>query len=393
MNFEKLTAYLDSLEEKYSVHGTDCLVMKDHKALYRHMTGHSDYAMTKPVTENDLYDIYSMSKIATMTGVMQLIEQGKISLNDPVSMYLPEYAEMYYDPHFELGKWPFAWPTKESDLLPAKNPILIHQLMSMTAGLTYDTASASIRRAQEASHGEAGTREMVKAIAENPLIYEPGTHYAYSLGHDVLAAVVEVVSGMTFGEYMRKNVFDPLGMKEIWYQVPAGEEGRLFAQYAIDFRTGEMVKQEGNGFRLTKNYESGGAGVVTTVSEYSKLLDALACGGVGAAGCRILKEESVRALGTDRMNETQRKDFEMSGKKGYTYGLGVRVLYDPASSKSPMGEFGWDGAAGAYALIDPVNHVSIYYAQQVLGMLKSFNEIHPAVRDLVYECLAEDVAQ
>ena len=385
MNFDKVTAYMDNLEKDYEVHGADCIVMKDHKVVYRHMVGFSDYEMTKPVDGSEIYDIYSASKVATMVAVMQLVEQGKIGLEDPVSKYLPEYGQMYYDPNFKLGQWPFAWPTKESDLLPAKNPILIWHLMSMTAGLSYDTTAEPIKKLAEETNGEATTREMVRAIAQLPLLYEPGTRYAYSLAHDVLAGVVEVVSGMTFGEYMQKNVYGPLDIKDTWYQIPEQEKGRLFAQYAVDFRTGKMVRQEGNGFRLSKKYESGGAGVTTAAGEYVKLMDALACGGVGATGNRILTEESVKAIGTNRMGDVQLKDFQMSGKVGYGYGLGVRVLIDQSVSKSPVGEFGWDGAAGAYALIDPFSHISVYYAQQVLGMMKVYTEIHPALRDLIYE--------
>ena len=386
MNFEKLTAYLDSLSEQYGVPGLDIKVVKDHETIYRHMAGHSDYEKELPVSQKDLYDIYSASKIATMTAVMQLVEQGKIGLNDPVTKYLPEYAEMYYEPGFKFA-WPMRMPTRETATKKAENPILIWNLMSMTAGLSYDTASPSIKKVQEEVGPQATTRELVAAIAENPLLYEPNTHYAYSLGHDVLAAVVEVVSGMTFGEYMRKNVFDPLDMKEIWYQVPKGEEYRLAAQYAMDFRTGEMKKQGGNTFRLSEKYESGGAGVVTTVDEYSKLLDALACGGVGATGNRILKEESVKAIGTNRLTPDEVKEFQQGMRLGYGYGLGVRVLMEEGYAKSPVGEFGWDGAAGAYALIDPINHISVYYAQQILGMIKAYSEIHPAIRDLLYEGL------
>ena len=385
MSFERVTEYLDSLEEKYGVKGLDCKVMRRHETLYRHMAGVSDYAMTKPGSEKDIYDIYSMSKIATMTAVMQLIEQGKIGLKDPVSKYLPEYGQMYYDPHFELGKWPFAWPTKDSDLLPAKNPIIIEDLMSMTAGLTYDTMAEPIRRLQLESGNKASPREMVRAIAQIPLIFEPGTHYAYSLGHDVLAGVVEVVSGLTFGAYMQKNVFGPLGMRDIWYQIPEREKYRLSAQYACDFATGKLTPQEGNGFRLSENYESGGAGLTTSVEEYSKLLDALACNGEGLTGARILKPESVKDMGTNRLDEVQMKDFAMGGKVGYGYGLGVRVLVDQSTSKSPVGEFGWDGAACAYALIDPINEISICYFQQTLGMIRAYSEIHPTLRDLVYE--------
>ena len=389
MNFGKLTAYLDSLEEKYGVPGVDCKVIRDHETIYRHMTGFSDYEKTKPVSQADLYDIYSMSKIATMTAVMQLIERGEIDLGDDVTKYLPEFAEMYYDPNFKFG-WPMVMPTRETATKKAENPIKIWNLMSMTAGLGYDINSEPIKELQKATDNKGSTREFVKAIAATPLLWEPNTRYGYSLAHDVLAGVVEVVSGMTFGEYMKKNIFEPLGMKEIWYQVPKAEAYRLAAQYSVSFQTGEITRQEGNAFRLSENYESGGAGVTTSVDEYSKLLDALACGGVGATGERILKEESVLEFTKNRLTPEQVQQFQMGMRLGYGYGLGMRVYMGPEGAKSPVGEFGWDGAAGAYALIDPFNHISIYYGQQVLGMIKSYAEIHPAVRDLVYEALEEE---
>lgn len=125
------------------------------------------------------------------------------------------------------------------------------------------------------------------------------------------------------------------------------------------------------------------------LTEYSAVLDAVSCGGVGAAGVRILRPESIRMWSENRLNEAQLEDFHRPGRREYGYGLGVRTLIDASGSKSPVGEFGWDGAAGAYALIDPVNHVSVVYAQQVLGMVKVYFEIHPRIRDLVYEELKE----
>lgn len=387
MDFSKLTAYLNTLEERYGVHGLDLKICKDHREIYRCMLGCRDYEGKVPVSARDLYNIYSASKVITMTGVMQLIEQGKIGLDDPLDRYLPAFSSMQYATDFRIGEFPQPWPTDQSPLRPAQNKILIHDLMSMTAGLSYDLAAAPIREVIEKTHGEATTLELVNAMARMPLICEPGTRYSYALGHDVLAAVVEVVTGKTFGRYMKENVFDPLGITEMYYQVPAGEEGRLAAQYAKDWDTGEIKPDQTMAYRLTKNYESGGAGLCTTVDEYSKVIDALANGGVGATGNRILKPESIALMSRNWLNEQELKDFAKSGKVGYGYGLGVRTLMDGTKAKSPVGEFGWDGAAGAFSLVDPVNHVSIYYAHQILGMLEAYNEIHPAIRDLAYEAM------
>lgn len=387
MDFTKLTAYLNTLEETYEVHGLDCKVMKEHKPIYRYMKGHSDYALSAPVSENDLYEVYSCTKIITMTAVTQLIEQGKIGLNDELEKYLPEFANMGVAADFRIGEWPFKWPTLDSQLVPAKNKILIHDLMSMTAGLSYDVASEAIQEKKRKTGNKAGTRQMIEAIARMPLICEPGTRYSYALGHDVLAAVVEVVSGMTFGQYLKKNIFDPLAITDMYFRVPENEKHRISAQYMKDMNTGVIAPSSGMIFRLSDEYESGGAGLTCTVDAYSMVLDALANDGVGATGERIIQPESIRTMSKNWLTGQQLEDFKKSGKVGYGYGLGVRTLIDGSCSRSPVGEFGWDGAAGAYALIDPINHISIFYAHEILGMIKAYSEIHPTVRDLAYEAV------
>ena len=387
MDFTKLRDYLSTLEVEYGVHGLDCKIMKAHEPVFRLMTGHNDYELTVPVSENDLYEVYSCTKIITMTAVMQLVEQGKIGLFDELDKYLPEFSEMVVATDFPIGEWPVKWPTLESSLVPAKNKILIHDLMSMTAGLSYDVASEAIQEKKRETGNKAGTREMVSAIARMPLIFEPGTRYSYALGHDVLAAVVEVVSGMPFSQYLKDNIFDPLCINDMYFKVPENEADRISAQYMQDMQTGEITPHPGNIFCLSDNYESGGAGLTCSVDSYSMVLDALANDGVGGTGAEILKPESIRTMSKNWLTDQQLEDFRKSGKVGYGYGLGVRTLIDGASSKGPVGEFGWDGAAGAYALIDPINHISIFYAHEILGMIKAYSEIHPTIRDLTYEAL------
>ena len=387
MNFEKVTAYLNTLEEKYGVPGLDIKVTRGYDTVYRYMTGYSDYERTKPVSARDMYDIYSCSKVITMVGVMQLIEQGKLGLEDALSQYLPEFEEMQYAADFKVGEFPFVWPTEDSDLRPARNKMKIHDLMSMTAGMSYDVTAKPIRDLVAATNGQANTRQIVAAMAKMPLLCEPGTRYSYALGHDVLAAVVEVVSGMSFGEYMKQNVFQPLGITEMYYQMPEECQGRLSAQYAKSWTTGEILPDGSMNYRITRNYESGGAGLCTTVDEYSRVIQALANGGVGATGKRILRPESIRAMSRNWLTAVELADFVKAGKVGYGYGLGVRTLIDGSVSKSPVGEFGWDGAAGAYCLVDPIHHISLYYAHQILGMMEAYSEIHPTVRDLVYQAM------
>lgn len=205
----------------------------------------------------------------------------------------------------------------------------------------------------------------------------------------MLAAVVEIVSGMTYGQYLKKNIFDPLAITEMYFRVPETEKQRISAQYMKDMNTGVIAPHSGMIFSLSDAYESGGAGLTCTVDAYCMVLDALANDGVGATGTQILKPESIRVMSKNWLTDQQLEDFKKSGKVGYGYGLGVRTLIDAASSKGPVGEFGWDGAAGAYALIDPINHISIFYAHEILGMITAYSEIHPMIRDLVYEAVKD----
>ncbi len=388
MGFEKLTEYINSLEEKYGIHGADCKITKGHEVVYRHMAGHSDYDMKVPVSDQDLYHLYSATKVITMIAVMQLVDQNKVCLYDEVSRYLPEFTYMKVADDFQSCAFPPQWPTKDTKCHLAHNRIRIIDLMSMTAGLTYDVTSDYIMQLKEESNNQASTREVVAAIAKMPLIFEPGTRWSYSLGHDVLGAVVEVISKESYGDYLKKYIFEPLGICDFYFHLDENLEKRLSAQYAADFHTKKIEPVENiNRYKLTDRYESSGAGLAGSVDAYSAVIAAISNHGVGENGNRILSEESIRLLSTNYVTGKMLEDFKGTGKIGYGYGLGVRVLIEEDKSESPLGEFGWDGAAGAYVVIDPVNQISIFYVQQILGFITAYDTIHPMIRDLAYEAM------
>lgn len=390
MNFDKLTAYLDSLEQKYGVPGADCKITYRHETVFRHGAGYSDYERQKPVSCRDMYRLYSASKVITMIAVLQQMERGNLGLYDYVSTYLPEFTVMRVSDTYRWEEMPPKWPVSGDACHLAHNRIRIIDLMSMTAGLSYDTASKEIRELRERSRNQATTREMMGAIAKMLLISEPGTRYGYSLAHDVLAAVVEVTSGMKFSEYLRQNIFEPVGAKDFCFHPDEEQKKRIAAIYLCDRETKKILpcsQETADGFALSEQYESGGAGLIGTVDAYSAVIDAVCNGGKTAEGKRILSEASVALLQTNYTTGQMLEDFRIAGKKGYGYGLGVRVLIDQSASRSPLGEFGWDGAAGAYVLVDPKNKISIFYAQHIMGHLVSYDMIHPAIRDLTYEAM------
>lgn len=391
MDFTKLTNYIDSLNKEYGIPATDCKITKDHEVVYRHMAGYSDYANKTPLTKDNLFRLFSATKVVTMTAILQQLERGNLRLYDEVRDYLPEFDQMKVIDEFKF-EFPIQWPKSTDKCHYAHNSIRIIDLMTMTAGLSYDTDSAEIRALREKSKNEASTREVIAEIAKMPLAYEPRTRFSYSLCHDVLAAVIEVVTGQKFSDYLNENIFKPLGIKDFyfhWEKDPSLSD-RVCAIYMGVFDTDDIKPDDGSmtdGFVITNNYESGGAGLAASVDAYSVFIDALCNGGVGANGVRILSEKSVQMFTVPYTTGQMSEDFAFTGKVGYEYGLGVRVLVDQNASKSPVGEFGWDGAAGAYVLVDPIHHVSIFYAQHIAGFPKVYSEIHPKLRDLAYECI------
>jgi CubicO group peptidase (beta-lactamase class C family) len=392
MDFTPVTAYLGSLRAEFDVRCCDCIVLKDHKPIYRHLTGTANFEDTAPLTEHHLHDIFSASKVMTVIAVMQQVEQGKIDLDDPLSQYLPEFAQMQVVEDFDLtdfvasAKFVLGWPGKNDKLRPAEKPILLREMLSMAAGFSYNFASEDVL-ALLAVDPHATTREIVRAWAKSPLLYEPGTRYAYSYALDILAAVVEVTSGLRFADYMKQFVFSPAGAAELYYHIPAGEQARRVDLYSYDAAKKRYVVAKENPARISDHYDAGGAGIACTVEDYAKVLDALSNGGVAANGVRLLTEASIQEMRKNRLNEQQLADFHIGGKTEYGYGYGVRTLLDTAKSKSPFGEFGWDGAAGAYVLADPEHHLSIFYVQASPESGPAFATIHPHLRDLVYDAI------
>lgn len=375
MDQSKLIAYLDSLEQN-GIPGCELTIYHNHKPIFRHTAGYADAGKTKSITPNSTYWLYSASKLATCTAVLQLAQQGKIGLDDPVSKYLPEYGDLKVKTGTAVEK--------------AKNVMTIRHLLTMQSGLNYNLGAPAIQRIIQDTNRKATTRQIIKALAEEPLDFEPGTRYQYSLSHDVLGAVIEVVSGKTLGAYLDEHIFKPLGMTKTGFELTPERKANMTDQYQYDMETKTSKPVTwGNGFVLSDVFESGGAGLISTLDDYALFIDALSNYGEGATGYRVVSPESIDQMRADQLHEVSKKDFAMLGKIGYSYGLGVRTLVDKqiSGARSPIGEFGWDGAAGAYALIDVENHLAIFYLQHICGCNYAYDVIHPTIRDLTYDML------
>lgn len=376
-NFQDVTAFLDDIAS-WLIPGADCIIYRDGKQVYRHQTGYADVETKTPIAPGMLFNMYSATKLSTCTAVMQLLERGKFLLSDPVAAYLPEFSDMAVACKIE-GK---------EEIVRAKRPVTVGHLLSMTAGLDYELDTPEVQAVRERSGGACPTREVVKAIAKRPLSFEPGTHWQYSLCHDVLGALVEEVSGQRFGAYLREHIFEPAGMYHTGFERNAEIEASMASQYEYD-EAAKCYKNVGksNRYRLGSEYESGGAGLISCADDYVLLVNALCNGGVAATGERILSRAAIDLMRTNQLDAVALQDFDWPHLVGYGYGLGVRTMIDKAKSGSlgPVGEFGWDGAAGVYMLIDPENRLAVFYMQHMLNGQHPY--IHPRLRNIVYQCL------
>ncbi len=366
---------MDSLE-KSGIPGCDCVIYREHRLVFRHTTGYSDHGKTKPLTSANTYWLFSASKLLTCTAILQLLEKGKLRLDDPVAKYLPEYGTL----RVKDG----------SEIKPAVNTLTIRHLLSMQSGLNYNLEVPSIRKVLEETGRKATTRQVIRALANEPLDFEPGTHFQYSLSHDVLGAVVEEASGQRFGEYLAEYILRPLGMKNTGFELTPERKAKMSDQFMYDGETMTSSPMPlDNGYALSERYESGGAGLISTSDDYMLFLDAMCNDGISSEGYRVLSTASLDLMRQDQLDEISKKDFALFNRKGYSYGLGVRTLIEREKSgvRSPLGEFGWDGAAGAYALIDLKNRLAIFYIQHVRNCGYVYDVIHPRVRDLAYEML------
>ncbi len=383
MDFSRLKDFLDYYLPMLGVPGSDTVIFKDHEQIFRHQSGYDNLKYRTPMRADAIHHVYSCTKILTAVAVLQLIERGEILINDPIHVYFPEYKNIQVAKRTSDGKVRHE---------KAKNPILIRHLLSMTSGLDYNINRSSINRVKKETNGRCPTLDIVRALPEDPLIFEPGEKYCYGLSYDVLGGLIELISGMKLGDYMKKNIFEPLGMKDSTFEIGMHNYERVANQYEYDSvgRCAIEVLKDSNVMRFGSEYQSGGAGLISTVEDFILLTDALANGGVGKNGARILSSASVKLLSSSALTPEQQKYFEVGAQNlGYDYGLGVRVMRDSVTGGSLVskGAFGWDGMKMCFSVSDPEKRIAIFHAEEISCM----NPILlPRLLNVIYSCFDED---
>ena len=375
---------LDRLLQKYvdrGLPGAALSVMRGEELLYENYIGCRDIARTKPLTPDTLFRIHSITKaVSSLCGMMEY-ERGSFLMDDPVSEYIPEYKHMLLSVRQPDGSW-----TVEE----AKEPMLMKHVFNMNVGF-YDFGDSPTAKGLKEVHDKLGgskfqagysLAEEVKALAEVPMLFEPGSQWQYGYGIDIMAVVVEVVSGMRLGDYMQKNIFDPLGMKDTGFRFRPGWRERME----------ECVKRLPDGsyapcgdllgdpldsmYREDAAYEAADAGLISTLKDLQIFSAMLAQSGTWK-GEKIIGRKTVDMMRQNLLTPEMLKVFQVGEMKGYGYGYGVRTLMDPAAGlcSGSVGEFGWEGAAGAWMMADPAEKLSAaFMIQDMLPDAKYYND-------------------
>lgn len=365
--------------------GCACVVTQNGNELYKGMSGLANVATNKPITDDTIYRIYSMTKVVTVTAALMLYERGKFLLTDPLEMYLPEFAHMQV---FRTDKDNHLYQS------PAKRSIQIKDLFTMTSGITYpgnniETEKLLAKKMEqlEKENRELTTRGLSKLIASIPLAFDPGERWHYGMSHDVLGALIEVVSGQRLGDFFRKEIFEPLQMNDTSFRIRQGKEDHLCTLYRVN-EDGKKVADDTLDRYIQPDslYDSGGGGLLSTLDDYSKFAQMLANNGE-LNGLRIIGRKTIDLMASDHLTDHNRHTFNWPHFKGYSYGLGVRVLIDPQTGgiNGTIGEFGWPGMLGTWTLIDRKEKLSAVYMQQLLPSLEAVN--HPKIRQVIYGAL------
>lgn len=346
------------LIEQQRLAGAAVMIARRGRVCFFNTYGMMDIERDKPMREDTIFRIYSMSKAITTAAVMQLVEQGRIGITDPIGRYIPDMKSMAV---FEDGK-----------SRPANGPVTVEHLMLHTSGLVYGAPGAYGKLVKQADAMNRGNtlKEMTERMAATPLKFEPGSDWAYGTSVDVLGRLVEIVSGQPLDEYLQRHLFEPLGMTDTGFYVPAAKVRRFAANYRARPKGRLTLKDDPATSRYRKKPAllSGGGGLVGTISDYMRFLLAIRNGGQ-LDGRRILKPETVALMtGNHLPKKIGWISFGTTVRDGVGFGYGFSVCvqrgrFDPARK---VGDYGWGGAASTHFWVSPRDDLVVVTMEQTM---------------------------
>lgn len=347
--------------------GVNLLVLKDGAEVFYDEQGYADIEREMPVKRNTIFRLYSMTKPVTAAAAMILMERGKLDPAQPVAEILPGFHHLTVE--------------KNGKIEPVKTQMNVLHLLNMTSGLTYgdnETAAGKLTGAyieectqRLGTDREVTTMEFVNHVGTLPLAFEPDSSWRYGLSADVLGAVIEQISGMRFGDFLKENLFEPLQMRDTDFWVPAEKQARLASVYET-VGDGTMRLYTGSHLAVPNwkdkrpAYEAGGAGLVSTIDDYARFAQMLLNGG-RLGGRQILAPQTVHYLTTGKLTDAQQTAHRSwVGLEGFTYSHLMRIMEYPqmASGLAREGEYGWDGWLGCYFANFPKENMCLLLMQQ-----------------------------
>jgi CubicO group peptidase (beta-lactamase class C family) len=389
----RITKHFNTYIKNGNLPNISILIKQNNKEIYRHVEGMADIENKVKADKGTVYRIYSMTKPVTGVAIMQLVESGKLRLNDKVSKYIPAFKDT------KVINLDF-----QDYVVKPKREITIRDLLTHTSGLTYSWAGEGpvhqIYRKYnirpyffgaldaELNKFPGNTCQFAAAAASAPLLHNPGEKWSYGINMDVLGCVVEVVSGMSFADYLEKNIFKPLGMKSTGFSVKPNEKNSFTSLYTsgIYSRDGEIVGPLGADYydvEFSKSLRSidshdkspyldsssklydGGSGLVSTIDDYSVFSEMLLNGGE-LNGVRVLSNASVDLMSRNHLDMSEiLSDFGLSGM-GFGLTLGVVEDAGLAGAYSSDGEYFWGGAASTVFWIDPKENITAVLMTQFM---------------------------
>lgn len=380
----RLGSTLEGYARDQRLAGGVVMVIRRGKTAYVHAFGSRDVESRSPMKTDAIFRIASQTKALTSVGIMMLQEEGKLSISDPVSKFIPEFANSTVAVPKEGGGY---------DVVKAKRQITLRDLLTHTAGISYGGGPARDRWDAARISGfyfsdrDEPVGETVRRMAALPMDAHPGERYIYGYSTDILGAVIERASGMPLDQFLQQRIFTPLDMRDTSFYLPSGKSDRLATVYSA--KDGKIerapdtgtIQSQGHYANGPRKSFSGGAGLLSTGRDYSRFLQMLLNGGQ-LNGKRILGRKSVELMTVDHLRNIPFRD-------GQGFGLGFSIVKDVGSYGAPstVGEYGWGGAYHSNYWIDPKEQLIVVYLTQLLpaGNIDDYAKL----RALVYSAIVD----
>ena len=342
-------------------------VYRKGETAYSRGFGWANMEEKSPLREDSIFRIYSMTKVFTSVAALMLYEEGRFQMHDPLSKFIPEFAQSKVAEADASGKVQLVAPRRE---------IIVRDLFTMASGIPYqgentlsEHAMSTLQkhglRDEKAGKPWSALRFAQETAVKVPLTFHPGEHWWYGMSIDVLGALIEVISGQTLGDFMRERICEPLDLRDTGFRLPPEKVGRVVTMYAVDAKGGFAPANIDRTRPMEYiAFDAGGGGLLSTLRDVGRFARMLL--GQGALeGKRLLSRKSVELMRTNHLSEQQYRDFAWGNQRGYGYGLGVRVLMRPElAGHGSAGEFAWEGLAGTWFTVDPAEQMAAVFLVQ-----------------------------